>query len=122
MGNHYAGNAMGKSAESLSKIRRPGQSAIELLDAICEPYHGCDAEFEAENPKKRGQVHPDFGDWTEPHLGAALGMLMVEAFAPNGVADLERYRPAFDGRDDEAALDAWYAEVYDKFKARYEFC
>lgn len=122
MGNHYAGNQMGKLADALSKIRQPSQSAIDLLDAICEPHRNCDAEFESENPKKRGQVHPDFDFWTDPHPGAALGMLMVEAFAPNGLADLERYRPGFDERDDEAALDAWYAEVNNKFKERYEFC
>ena len=59
-----------------------------------------------------------------PHPKAALGMLMVEAFAPNGLADLDRYRPMLEDVDPEAgeaADDAWWAEVCEPFRLRYEF-
>lgn len=122
MGNHTAGNAMGKQAQAMFQSRPQGMTAMQILDLICEPHRGCDAEFEAEDPNRPGYVHPEFDDWRDPHPKAGLGMLMVEAFAPNGVADFERYAPAFDERDDEEALDAWYAEVQDPFRKRYEFC
>ncbi len=44
-------------------------------------------------------------------------MLMLEAFAPNGVADRERY-----DRDDEEAEDEWWDEVVVPFRKRYDFC
>ncbi|TBR77016.1 MAG: hypothetical protein EPN64_04655 [Burkholderiaceae bacterium] len=122
MGNHTAGNAMGKQAQALLSNRPQGMTAIELLDLICTPYRGCDAEFESEDPEHRGFVHPEFGDWRDPHPQAALGMLMLEAFAPNGVSDQPRYAAGFDERNDEAALDAWYAEVEVPFRQRYRFC
>ena len=55
---------------------------------------------------------------------------MVEAFAPNGLADLPRYqymvpqlRPddVYDKSMDDAACDAWWSEVYTPFKQRYNF-
>lgn len=87
---------MGKMAEVLVSRRLPGESAIDLLDKICKPYANTDAEFESEDPENLGCVHPDFDSYTDPLPKAALGMLMLEAFALNGVADRERYEPMFD--------------------------
>lgn len=124
MGNHTAGNAMGKTAQAMLANRPQGMTALAILDVICEPYRGCDAEFESSHPTKRDEVHPDFSDWCDPHPGAALGMLMLEAFAPNGVADLPRYAPMLEGGDEAAdeACDAWYAEVGTPFAERFGFC
>ena len=47
---------------------------------------------------------------------------MLEAFAPNGIADQQRYAPGFDDRDDGTALDALYDEVERPFSTRYDFC
>jgi hypothetical protein len=112
---------MGKQAQMLMSNRPSGMTALQLLDVICEPHRGCDAEFESEDPSRPGHVHPEFGDWREPHPMAGLGMLMLEAFAPNGIADQQRYAPGFDERDDEKALTAWYDEVKNPFRKRYDF-
>lgn len=124
MGNHVAGQAVGLAAEAALKARQPGQTALTLLDVACLKYRGADAEFEAEDPANPGSVHPNFDNYTDPHPEAALGMLMVEAFAPNGLADLPRYAAMLDGAGDEesAACDAWWAEVYEPFCKRYQFC
>jgi hypothetical protein len=124
MGNHAVGHSMQRLAEEAMRNRN-GESAMDILDRICSPYRGTDAEFESEDPDRPGYVHPEYGDATDPHPKAALGMLMVEAFAPNGLSDLPRYAPMVDDSADaaaeETACDAWWAEVYDPFKARYGF-
>ena len=122
MGNHVAGNAIGKLAQAAFEQRPHGQTALQILDKICEPHRGCDAEFESEDPNTPGNVHPDFASWRDPNPGAGLGMLMLEAFAPNGAKDLARFAPGFDDRDDIRAYDAWRSEVCDPFNARYDFC
>lgn len=128
MGNHDAGLAMGLAANEAVRNRKSGETALSILDRICNPYRGCDAEFESQNPENPHEVHPEFDSFCDPHPKASLGMLMLEAFAPNGVGDLPRYQymvskcEPFDREKDEIACDAWWAEVYDKFNARYEFC
>lgn len=125
MGNHTAGKAMGLAAELVAARRLPADTAIGLLDSICSQYRGCDAEFEAEDPARPGRLHPSCPDYRYPHQDMALGILMLEAFAPNGVADLDRYRLAMDGADDdlrEQAYEDWWNEVCAPFRARYDFC
>lgn len=123
MGNHTVGLAIGRAAEAAVATRRPGETAISILDRICEPYRGTDAEFESEDPARNGYVHPEFDDYRDPHLKAALGMLLLEAFAPNGIADLPRYQPMIteSGPAEEVACDAWWEEIRAPFAARYEF-
>ena len=123
MGNHDVGHAMQRLAEEAVRNRKD-ESAIDILDRICNPFRNTDAEFEASDPERPGYVHPEFDDSRLPHPKAALGMLMVEAFAPNGLADLDRYRPMLEDVDPEAgeaADDAWWAEVCEPFRLRYEF-
>lgn len=122
MGNHYAGNTIGKQAQAIYANRPAGQTALQILDQICEPFRGCDAEFESEDPNRPGHVHPDFDNWRDPHPGAGLGMLLLEAFAPNGIDDLQRFAPGFDDRDDEVAVDAFWKEILGPFRERYDFC
>ncbi len=123
MGNHAAGKAIGLAAEQAVRGRREGESALEILDRICRPYQGADAEFEAEDPQRPGHVHPEFAEYRKPHPKAALGMLLLEAFAPNGMDDLQRYSPMFGaGPDADAACDAWWSEIRDPFAKRYDFC
>lgn len=125
MGNHTVGTAIGLAAEESTRNRRAGESAIDLLDRICNPYRNCDAEFESFDPEHPSCTHPDFGSFLDPHSKAALGMLMVEAFAPTGLAALPRYSAIFDCNADDATSEAsselWWAEVRTPFKARYDF-
>lgn len=83
MGNHEVGRAMGRMAEVVLKLRTnpTTQTALSLLDQICEPYRGADAEFEAVDPKRPGHTHPEYGQYTDPK--GTLGILIREAFAPN---------------------------------------
>lgn len=124
MGNHDAGLAIGLAAEAAVGNRKEGEAALSILDRICKPYRGCDAEFESRDPENPHNVHPEFDDFRFPHPKAALGMLMLEAFAPNGLADLPRYQPMLGepGEQEIAACDAWWDEVRDQFTTRYEFC
>ena len=115
MGNHYVGKAMGRMAEMALKMRT-NQTALELLDEICEPYRGADAEFEAEDPNNKGNIHPEYPHYTEPN--GPLGILMAEAFSPL----IDWNREAVNTKDDEVFADRWNDEVYRKFRSRYEFC
>lgn len=124
MGDHHIGTTMGRAAQHAVDTRKPGERALDILDRICTPYRGRDAEFESENPENTDQVHPEYDYFTDPHPKAALGMLMVEAFAPKGVASLDRYAGmgSDDPDEDEDASDRWFEEVYFPFKERYKFC
>lgn len=128
MGNHVAGRAIEQAAALLLANRKPGETALQLLDAACTGHRNTDAEFESTNPNDPDQVHPEYASSTDPHPKAALGMLMVEAFAPGGRAALSRYAPMLgsddpddDGEAEDAAYDLWRAEVYEPFRARYGF-
>ena len=131
MGNHAVGNAVGPQAEDALRARQPGETALSILDRICNRWRNTDAEWESFDPENPDCVHPEFDSFTDPHPKAALGMLMVEAFAPNGLADLPRYQymiselredDTYDESADDAATDAWWAEVYEPFKQRFNFC
>jgi hypothetical protein len=124
MGNHAAGQAVGLAAEHALSVRLPGEGALAILDRVCLKYQGSDAEFESEDPANPGASHPDYYSYTDPHPKAALGMLMVEAFAPNGLADLPTYAAMLDdaGDEEEAAYEKWEAEVEEPFRRRYRFC
>ena len=54
------------------------REALRLLDLICEPWRGCDAEFEAEDM--------DFN--------APLGRLIAAAFAPG-----RKWEPMWEDRE-----------------------
>ena len=94
MGNHDAGRAMAMGAE-LAMVTRTDQKALDLLDIICEPYRGCDAEFD-------DSFAPD-----EP-----LGKLAMEAFAPGQAFPC----------DSEEEWERWYNEVNEPFSKRYGLC
>lgn len=123
MGNHATGKAVGLAAELALSQRQPGETALSLLDKVCKGYGG-DAEFDAEDPHDPDSMHPDFFDYRDPHPKAALGMLMLEAFAPNGLADLGRYAPMLDDNlpDSDQANELWWDEVCEPFRKRYGFC
>jgi hypothetical protein len=124
MGNHTVGLVVGPQAELALKTRERGETALAILDRLCTPWRNTDAEWESADPANPTQVNPEYGHLTDPHPKAALGMLMVEAFAPNGLADLARYAPMLDaeGQAEESACDAWWTEVYAPFNKRYDFC
>lgn len=125
------GRAIGWMAHELVVLRKPGDSALELLDLICAPHRGTHAQFEAWDSDRPGRTGRAFERYTDPHPAAWLGMLMVEAFAPHGLADLPRYRPMLHGPKSshlapgtaaaEAAYLAWWSEVYVPFRTRYGF-
>jgi hypothetical protein len=117
MGDHHIGRQMATAARLALSERRAGEDAISILDRICMPHRGRDAEFEAEDPD-------GYDSETDPHPKAALGMLMLEAFAPDGADSLARYAGmgSDDPDEDERVTDLWWNEVYEPFRARYAFC
>jgi hypothetical protein len=115
MGNHHAGKAMGIAAEVALKMRTT-QKAIDILDQICKPWYGCDADFEAEDPNNLGHDHPDYGSYTDPQ--GPLGILIAEAFGKPG----KDYKYKLDGtyETNEKESDKWYDGPYRKFRKRYD--
>lgn len=137
MGNHAAGDLISNFAELLAAQRKPEDTALDILDravarAKASSEFTPDAEFEAGHPTKPGIVHPVICQWTDPHPLAPLGMLMVEAFAPNGLRDLPKYwwmmGVPVDGdlpdaeQLNEAATELWWKEVKEPFRQRYGLC
>jgi len=121
MGNHEAGKAMGRMAEMALKMRT-NQTALELLDEICEPYRGCDAEFESVDPNNPRQTHPEYGDYTDPK--GPLGFLIREAF-DSSVDWIDLQRKADETGDSDKVdefYESWGEGPERQFSARYEFC
>ena len=120
MGNNRLGATFAKIAETMVARRREGETALEILDAAAGA-----AEI-------RG-MDMDFDDQDRP--SEPLGLLLFEAFAPNGVQDAERYASLEESIDDdeleygspehEAAqteFDAMHEAVHGAFRKRYELC
>lgn len=123
MGDHYSGGAIGRLAIEAERGRRSDETALNILDRICERYRGSDAEFEAEDPDRPGCTDPVCNDYRDPHPDrpvAALGRLMIEAFAPNGLTDLPRYQTTYED-DSEDGIEAHWEEVIFPFRKRYDF-
>ena len=121
MGNHAAGRAMGRMAEMALKMRT-NQTALELLDEICEPYRGADAEFEAEDPDNPGHTHPKYCHYTNPT--GPLGILIGEAFDPtvDWIALQDKAEATGDQDKIEEFYESWGYGPEEQFDARYEFC
>ena len=121
MGNHEAGRAMGQMAEMALKMRT-NQTALSLLDEICESYRGCDAEFEAEDPNNPGHTHPEYGSYTDPK--GPLGVLIREAFDPtvDWIALQRKVEETGDDEKIEEFYESWGDGPGKQFDARYEFC
>ena len=121
MGNHDAGRAMGRMADLALKMRT-NQTALEILDQICEPYRGCDAEFEAVDPANPHRTHPEYFRYTDPN--GTLGRLIQEAFDPK-TDWIRLLREAAESHDDdrmEAFWNSWGEGPEKEFDTRYEFC
>lgn len=135
MGNHTAGDLLANFAAMYAEVRKPEETALEILDRAVTRAKGVsgfspDAEFEASHPTEKGVTHPILCDWTDPHPLAPLGMLMVEAFAPNGLRDLSKYwftngvpedYPGGDKLNEDATM-LWWDEVKEPFRKRYGLC
>jgi len=139
VGNHTAGHAINREVTAefgnLGWIAlasdRHAVRALEALDRAMErakasPGFSPDAEFEATHPRKPDIVHDEINDWRDPHPASPLGLLMVAAFAPHGLLDLNRYWPMVRGTrpgdpeaEEEGACDAWWKEVNEPFRQRY---
>jgi len=121
MGNHEVGRSMGRMAEMALKMRT-NQTALALLDEICEPYRGADAEFEAVDPNNPRHTHPEYWRYTDPK--GPLGILIREAFDPT-VDWVALQRKAEETGDDdkiEQFYESWGVGPASQFDARYEFC
>lgn len=121
MGNHEVGRAMGRMAE-LSLKMRTNQTALALLDEICEPYHGFDAEFEAVDPNNPSHTHPEYCRYTDPK--GPLGILIQEAFDPETNWIVLQREVEKSGDDDkiEEFYESWGNGPEKQFDSRYEFC
>ena len=112
MGNHDAGKAMGVAAEVWA-LTRPISARVSkeeaslVLDMICKPWKGCDAEFEAEN-QERYAFYTDFN--------APLGRLIAAVFAPGQSFKLNK-----NARDEDPVWLEWEEMVLPGFKERYDF-
>jgi len=135
-----AGRAIGLAAEKAVRDRKGGESAFDILDRICRPYEGemvhtADFWMPQHDRERRG-----YNSYSDPHPNAALGMLMLEAFAKNGVRSITRYKlmmeyislsndQSIEGRQrsDELIEDAednealWKQEIFQPFFERYKF-
>lgn len=117
MGNHHASKAMGIAAEAAFRANRKHlnkETALKILDTICKPWKGCDAEFESEDPKKPGHIHPDYTFYTDPM--APLGKLIAVAFGKKGVDYVDEFKK------DNDEKGSWYDGPYTAFHKRYDFC
>jgi len=121
MGNHEVGKAMGRMAVMALKMRT-NQTALEILDEICEPYRGADAEFEAEDPGNPGHTHPEYCRYTDPK--GPLGSLIREAFDPatDWIALEDKIEATGDDDKIEEFQESWGYGPEEQFDARYEFC
>jgi len=102
---------MGMAAELALELRT-NQKALALLDKICKPYEGCDAEFERTH-------NTQYTDTDQ-----ALGKLITEAFGgkKNWVKALKEGAKAVGAGVENPALNDWYDQVYAKFRKRYDLC
>jgi len=121
MGNHEVGRAMGRMADMALKMRTV-QTALEILDTICEPYRGADAEFEAEDPNNLRHQHPEYCRYTDPK--GPLGILIREAFEPK--VDWIALQRKIEETGNDDLIDEFYESWGDgpgkQFDTRYEFC
>ena len=96
MGNHQAGWAMAQTALALNdQSGKTGMTPLEILDIVCNPYQGCDAEFDDD-------VQHD-----QP-----FGQLLARAFL-NG----REYK-----REKDPDGEWWQANVLERFREKYGFC
>ena len=121
MGNHEVGRAMGRMAEMALKMRT-NQTALALLDEICEPYRGSDAEFEAVDPNNPRHIHPEYYRYTDPK--GPLGILIREAFDPtvDWIALQRKVEETGDQDKIDEYYESWGYGPEKQFDARYEFC
>ena len=111
---------MGIAAEAVLALTQPpfeSQVALRVLDIICEQWRGCDAEFEAEDPKRPGCDNPEYISYTD--FQAPLGKLIAMAFSPGMEWKLDN--PPSDHEEDPV-WQRWYDGPYKQFHDRYEFC
>ena len=121
MGNHEVGRAMGRMAEMALRMRT-NQPALALLDEICEPYRGADAEFEAIDPNNPRHTHPEYCRYTDPK--GPLGILIREAFEPKMDWLALQRKIVETGNQDliDEFFESWGNGPEEQFDARYEFC
>ena len=94
MGNSQAAIAMERTALALAaQADKTGMTALEILDVACEPYRGCDADFDERQ-----------------YADHAFGQLLGKAFLEGD----------YDPEADEDG-EWWYENVIRRFSQRYGF-
>ena len=113
MGNHYAGHAI---VGPVISLHQKGLLSQDILDAICEPWRGCDAEF-------------DLFGWEDGWPGGGNEKMKIRArnfrAALNFIFDGSSFPNRTNETDEEwdDIEDQWYVNVYrGKFVKRYDFC
>lgn len=102
MGNYAVGSAFVACAEIAAERRRPGETALEILDMAADKsgVRGMDAEFD------------DATMFGEPFCD-----LIIEAFGNH--AD---FNPPYDDDEFEDAYERFYDGPYSAFRKRYDLC
>jgi meiotically up-regulated gene 157 (Mug157) protein len=57
MGSHTEGQALGLAAEAALANRHPQDSAMAILERLCERYRGLDIELESTDPENPHHIH-----------------------------------------------------------------
>lgn len=112
MGDPELGRAIAQAADAARRDRQPGERAIQILDRICQPHERSAPDFRAVDPDHPDRPHPKLTSYCDPHPDAALGMLIVEAFAPTCMPTLA---------DHQRSPDSHWRGVVRKFYVRYKF-
>jgi hypothetical protein len=95
MGNHAVGRAMVAVAEVMADRRKPGETALDILDIAADKteIRGADAEFD-----------------DAPDVDGPFRSLLIEAFGDG------------DTFEDDDEGERFYDKVYEPFNKRYELC
>lgn len=112
MGDPELGRSIALAADAACRHRQPGERAIQILDRICQPHERSAPDFRAVDPHYPGRPHPKLTSYCDPHPDAALGMLMIKAFAPTCMPTLA---------DHQRSPDSHWRGVVRKFYVRYRF-
>ena len=102
MANNLAGDAIAQTAIALAK-KKTELTALEILDIVCEPYRGVDADFDG------GMHDPDFLK------------IVYDAFFESAPPTPMHSNFSSKVYGEGIYQEWWYDNIYRPFMARYHF-